>query len=76
MKGNGALEKYCAFITSDKAIRLYGCDGIEKYTQTDTVLKMGGIMLTVRGDGLTIRSFGGGEVEVAGKLAGVDINRA
>ena len=68
-------EKSCAFITSDTSIKVFGCDGIEKYSLTETVLKLKELVLTVKGEGLTLSAFGGGEVGLCGRINGIEICR-
>lgn len=81
-RGNGGVDmrrkglgESCAFITSDRNITVYGCDGIEKYTDTETVLSLRDMYLSIGGQGLCFSCFACGEIGISGRIESVSFKR-
>ena len=58
----------CAFVTSNRRITFCGCDGIEKYSACEIVLRLSDGSVKVKGKGLAIDRCCGGEITVSGSV--------
>lgn len=58
----------CAFITSNKKMTVYGCEGVEKYTETEIALILTDMKISLKGEGLCLSTYVSGEISVTGEI--------
>ena len=62
------MKESCAFLTGNKEIRFCSCRGIEKYTESEIVLCLSDMTVSVLGSCLELTTFLNGEISVTGSI--------
>ncbi len=70
----GKLRQSCAFITSNSKITVYGCDRVEKYTDSEISLILIDGRLEISGRFLTLFTFVCGEISVSGEIERINFD--
>lgn len=67
------MGESCAFLLGNKEIRFCGCRGVGKYSESEIVLKMDDMRVSVCGSELTLSTFRNGEISVTGAIESVNL---
>ena len=68
------MRQSCAFITSNSKITVYGCDRVEKYTDSEISLQLIDGRLEISRRFLTLFTFVCGEISVAGEIERINFD--
>ena len=52
----------------NREVSICGCEGLVSYADDEVILNLCDNMMSVRGEGLTLRSFSGGRIAVCGRI--------
>jgi sporulation protein YqfC len=67
------MGESCAFLLGDKEIRFCGCKGVGKYSESEIVLMMNDMCVSICGSKLTLSTFRNGEISVAGTIENINL---
>lgn len=55
-------------VIGNREASICGCEGLVSYTDGEVILTLCDSTVSVRGEGLTLRSFSGGRISVCGRI--------
>ena len=67
--------KSCVFISSNKKITVYGCDGVDRYTGDEIELPLADLKLRINGKNLCLSTYVSGEISVTGVIESVNFDK-
>ncbi len=70
-----AVAPFTAAVFGSSALSLTGVRRVVFYAADEVKVRVAGGAVTVRGEGLTIKEMGGGDVLISGTVTGVEIDR-
>lgn len=70
-----AAAPFTAAVFGSSALSLTGVRRVVFYAADEVKVRVAGGAVTVRGEGLTIKEMGGGDVLISGMVTGVEIDR-